>query len=144
MYVHPYVASWLISKPSHILDTVLLVSHTMSSSSTSIMDLKNRALCYTLRNPPPGIGKTPYATIIENKLVKKTDGTVPSIGIVTLIYGVDIQTLINLHLRISSLLDTLPNLGQAANDKRVRISTTHNSTNQFPQPSCRHMAGCSP
>ena len=46
--------------------------------STAQMDLANRALCFALRNPPKGTPKTPYDDILL--LVRKTDGTKPSIG----------------------------------------------------------------
>ena len=42
------------------------------------MDMANRALCYSLRNPPDGVKKTPLQTIIDQKLVIKLDGSVPS------------------------------------------------------------------
>ena len=41
------------------------------------MDVKNQALCYTFRNPPPGVKKTPFDKIPDH--VVKTDGTPPSI-----------------------------------------------------------------
>ena len=44
------------------------------------MDLANRAHCYALRNPPPGVKKTPIATIIKEKMVRKLDGKVPTPG----------------------------------------------------------------
>ena len=44
------------------------------------MDLINRALCHSLRNPPVGVKKVPYKTIIDEGMVKKTVGTVPSLG----------------------------------------------------------------
>ena len=43
------------------------------------MDFKNRLLCYQLRNPArKGIKKTPLSDIVKKKLVRKTDGKVPS------------------------------------------------------------------
>ena len=42
--------------------------------------MQNRALCYALRNPPAGVKKTSYASIVKDKLVKKSDGTIPSVG----------------------------------------------------------------
>ena len=47
------------------------------------MDLANRALCFALRNPGTGIKKTPLADIIKKKLVRKTDGTVPTAGAIS-------------------------------------------------------------
>ena len=47
------------------------------------MDLKNRALCYSLRRPPKGVPKVPIAVIIKKKLVKKTDGKAPSPGAIS-------------------------------------------------------------
>ena len=47
---------------------------------TSQMDIANRAKCFILRNPSPGIKKIPFKTIIKKKLVKKQDETVPSQG----------------------------------------------------------------
>ena len=41
------------------------------------MDFKNRALCYGLRNPPPGTKKVPFDDIPD--YVTKTDGTKPSV-----------------------------------------------------------------
>ena len=45
------------------------------------MDEANRALCFAYRNPPPGVAKTPFKDLI--KLVKKTDGSRPTIGAVS-------------------------------------------------------------
>ena len=42
------------------------------------MDLANKALCYALRNPPPGQKKAPYKDIL--KVVVKTDGLPPTQG----------------------------------------------------------------
>jgi len=42
------------------------------------MDLANKAICYTMRNPPEGIRKMRYTQLVD--LVSKTDGTKPSIG----------------------------------------------------------------
>jgi hypothetical protein len=44
------------------------------------MDDRNRALCFALRNPPEGHPKTKLAEIVRQKLVRKKDGTVPSVG----------------------------------------------------------------
>jgi hypothetical protein len=41
------------------------------------MDLANRALCFALRFPPKGVKRTPIDEIIKQKLVRKTDRTVP-------------------------------------------------------------------
>ena len=41
------------------------------------MDTKNKALCYALRNPPPGSKKMAFDKIPDH--VVKTDGTAPSI-----------------------------------------------------------------
>ena len=45
------------------------------------MDVANRALCFALRNPPLGVAKRKFCDIV--KLVKKTDGSRPSIGAVS-------------------------------------------------------------
>ena len=47
------------------------------TSTTAQMDMANRAHCYALRNPPPGVEKTPIKDIIKYKMVKKMDGKVP-------------------------------------------------------------------
>jgi len=47
-------------------------------ATTSQMDLANRAICYTLRNPPKGHKKIPYKDIV--KVVRKQDGTKPTHG----------------------------------------------------------------
>ena len=44
------------------------------------MDFKNRALCFSLRNPPPGTKPMTFQGIVDQKLVRKTDGSVPSVG----------------------------------------------------------------
>jgi hypothetical protein len=44
------------------------------------MDLRNRALCFTLRNPPEGHAVTKFDDIVRKKLVRKTDGTTPSVS----------------------------------------------------------------
>jgi hypothetical protein len=44
------------------------------------MDVRNRALCYALRNPPTGHAVTTFDEIIDKKLVRKMDGTVPSVS----------------------------------------------------------------
>ena len=44
------------------------------------MDVANRALCFAYRNPPAGQTKTPWKTIIKDKLVVNTRGKVPTIG----------------------------------------------------------------
>ena len=42
------------------------------------MDLKNRALCFALRHPAKGGARVPLHTIVQKRMVKKTDGTVPT------------------------------------------------------------------
>ena len=54
------------------------------STSTAQMDIRNRALCYALRNPPTGVKKVSIAKIIKDKLVVKTDGSVPTPGGISL------------------------------------------------------------
>ena len=44
--------------------------------STAQMDFANRAMCYALRNPPPGTKKSSFKQIAET--VVKTDGTHPT------------------------------------------------------------------
>ena len=44
------------------------------------MDTINRALCCSLRDPPVGVKKVPYKTIIDEGMVKKMDGTIPTQG----------------------------------------------------------------
>ena len=46
--------------------------------SSSQMDFKNRLLCYSLRNPAPGTKRMTLRAIVAQKLVRKTDGSVPS------------------------------------------------------------------
>ena len=46
--------------------------------SSAQMDFQNRLLCYSLRNPPPGTKRMTLREIIAKKLVRKTDGSVPS------------------------------------------------------------------
>ena len=48
------------------------------ASSTAQMDLYNRAMCHTLRNPPPGSKRTSFRQIAA--MVVKTDGTHPTEG----------------------------------------------------------------
>lgn len=55
----------------------------MAPQTTAKMDLANRALCYAYRNPVKGVKKTPLKTIITHKLVRKTDGSVPSEGAIS-------------------------------------------------------------
>ena len=55
----------------------------VKAPSTSQMDVANRALCYTLRNPPPGVKKTKLCDIVKQKLVKKVDGSVPTQGAIS-------------------------------------------------------------
>ena len=47
-------------------------------ATTAQMDLANKALCFALRNPPKGYEKVPYTDIL--KVVRKEDGTAPTIG----------------------------------------------------------------
>ena len=47
-------------------------------ATTAQMDLANKALCFALRNPPTGYEKVPYTDIL--KVVRKEDGTAPTIG----------------------------------------------------------------
>ena len=47
------------------------------------MDSANRALCYALRNPGKGLKKTPLKDIRKQKLVRKTDGTIPTEGAIS-------------------------------------------------------------
>jgi hypothetical protein len=51
---------------------------TKGEASDAQMDIANRAICFTLRNPPKGQKKVPYKDIL--KVVRKTDGTTPSIA----------------------------------------------------------------
>ena len=44
------------------------------------MDDRNTALCYALRHPPKGQAITTFEEIVDRKLVRKMDGTVPSIS----------------------------------------------------------------
>ena len=48
------------------------------------MDLKNRALCFALRHPAKGGARVPLHTIVQKKMVKKTDGTVPTEAAISL------------------------------------------------------------
>ena len=52
----------------------------LKAPTNAQMDMANRALCYALRKPGKGTKPTPYSKIIKNKLVRKTDGTVPTPG----------------------------------------------------------------
>ena len=52
-------------------------------ATSSQMDMANRALCYALRNPPPGVEKTKLCDIVKQKLVKKMDGSVPTPGAIS-------------------------------------------------------------
>ena len=47
------------------------------------MSTAARALCYSLRNPPAGVARVPYKTIIAERIVTKKDGTVPSQGAIS-------------------------------------------------------------
>ena len=46
--------------------------------SSAQMDFANRLRCYSLRNPPPGTKPMKFQDILAQKLVRKTDGSLPS------------------------------------------------------------------
>ena len=54
-----------------------------AAQTTARMDLANKALCYALRFPPKGVKKTSLTKIVKEKLVVKTDGSVPTEGAVS-------------------------------------------------------------
>ena len=49
----------------------------VQKATTAQMDFANKAMCFAMRNPPPGHSKMPYKDI--QKMVRKTDGTKPKI-----------------------------------------------------------------
>ena len=51
---------------------------TKKAGTSAKMDLANRALCFAYRNPPKGMPKMKYEDL--QKLVRKTDGSIPSVG----------------------------------------------------------------
>ena len=55
----------------------------MKAMKVARMDMRNRALCYSLRKPPPGGKKVKIADIIKKKMVVKTDGRAPSPGAIS-------------------------------------------------------------
>ena len=55
----------------------------MRAMKVARMDMRNRALCHSLRNPPPGGQKVKIADIIKKKMVVKSDGRSPSAGAIS-------------------------------------------------------------
>ena len=47
------------------------------------MSIATRALRYSFRNPPAGVARVPYKTIIAERVVTRKDGTVPSQGAIS-------------------------------------------------------------
>ena len=47
--------------------------------SSAQMDFQNRLRCHSLRNPSPGTKAMSLRAIVAQKLVRKTDGSVPSV-----------------------------------------------------------------
>ena len=78
-----FTQGFCISRLLAFCCAVLLSSFNMSSASTSQMSTAARALCYSLRNPPAGVARVPYKTIITERMVTKKDGTVPSQGAIS-------------------------------------------------------------
>ena len=52
-------------------------------STDAKMDFKNQALCFALRFKIKGKARMPLKTIVKRKLVRKTDGTVPTEGAIS-------------------------------------------------------------